>query len=209
MVFNVAFCSIRHTIYHNQWRSENRNTQKRLESSPACFWKYRQKYKANYSFVALSHIFRVIFYAYIPFLKSVWSYLPFRRNKNLPPGGKNENRFSKAISRLRGAKVFLIADLESTWTVTSIGEFLVWLSTFMESYEANPVFDQNPVFVVREQLHRFRTKPTPDSDSPSSKVPRLIGILFFIVCAPLLLSGWYISAHEYVHEVFNNVYSTL
>ena len=32
-------------------------TQKRLESSPACFWKYRRKYKANYSFVCGSCLY--------------------------------------------------------------------------------------------------------------------------------------------------------
>ena len=74
--------------------------------------------------------------------------------------------FSKDISRLRGAMVFLIAVLKYTPKVTSIGEFLVSLSTFMESEEANHVFGENHVFAVREQLHRFRTKPTPDSDSP-------------------------------------------
>ena len=45
---------------------------------------------------------------------------------------------------------FILQNIEST------GEFL----------EANAVFDQNPAYAVREQLHRFRTKPTADSDSP-------------------------------------------
>ena len=67
--------------------------------------------------------------------------------------------------------MFLITDSESTHKVTSIVKFLGSMSIFMASWAPNPDFGQNPVFAVREQLHRFRTKPTPDSDSPWSKVP--------------------------------------
>ena len=66
--------------------------------------------------------------------------------------------------------MFLITDPESTHKVTSTGKFLGLISIFMESWAPNPDFGQNPVFAVREQLHRFRTKPTLDSDSPWSKV---------------------------------------
>ena len=81
--------------------------------------------------------------------------------------------------------MFLITDSESTHKVTSIGKFLGWMSIFMESWAPNPDFGQNPVFAVREQLHRLRTKPTPDSDSPWSKVPPAIWnlVLFDRMCA--------------------------
>ena len=52
---------------------------------------------------------------------------------------------------------------------------------FMESWAPNSDFGQNPVFAVREQLHRFRTKPTPDSDSPKSKVPSADWNLVFFI----------------------------
>ena len=67
-----------------------------------------------------------------------------------------------------------IIDSESAHKVTSIEKVLGGISIFMESWAPNPDFGQNPVFAVREQLHRFRTKPTPDSDSPWSKVPPAI-----------------------------------
>ena len=62
------------------------------------------------------------------------------------------------------------------------GEVLMWISIFMESWAPNHDFGQNHVFAVREQLHRFRTKPTPDSESPW-----LCGILFLLsyVCHSL------------------------
>ena len=53
------------------------------------------------------------------------------------------------------------------------------MSIFLESWAPNPDFGKNPVFGVREQLHRFRTKPTPDSDWTWSKVPPAIWNLFF------------------------------
>ena len=54
------------------------------------------------------------------------------------------------------------------------------MSIFMESWAPNPDFGQNHVFAVREQLHRFRTTPTPDSDSTWSKVPPAIWNLVFV-----------------------------
>ena len=79
--------------------------------------------------------------------------------------------FSKAISRLRGAMVFLIADLEYTSKVTSIGMFLLSSSTFMESLEPNHVFGRNHVFAVREQYAKVRNKISPQSGWKCSKVP--------------------------------------
>ena len=60
-------------------RQYTRYTQKRLECSPLCFWKY--------SFVALgaanelSFNFWVLSYVYISILKSICSYLTFQQNK--------------------------------------------------------------------------------------------------------------------------------
>ena len=117
--------------------------------------------------------------------------------KNCLRGGKNQNRFLKVISRLRGVTMFLITDSESTHKVTSIVKFLGSISICMESWAPNPDFGQNHVFAVREQLHRFRTKPTPDSDSPWSKVPSTIWnhvffwYLKYTMCAtPFVLLYW-------------------
>ena len=88
-------------------------------------------------------------------------------------GEGNQNRVLKLISRL-----FLIKDSEFTLKLTYI----------MESWARNPDFGQTQVFAVREQLHRFRTKPTLDSDSSWPKVPPTIwNLVFFIACAPLPL----------------------
>ena len=58
--------------------------------------------------------------------------------------------FSKDISILPRAMVYLIADLESTPKVKCIGELLLSLSTFMESQEPNPVFGRNEImFLVK------------------------------------------------------------
>ena len=67
--------------------------------------------------------------------------------------------------------MFLIADSESTHKVRYTGKFSGWMSTFMESWAPNLDLGQNPVFAVREQLHRFGTKLTLNLDSPWSKVP--------------------------------------
>ena len=75
--------------------------------------------------------------------------------------------------------MFLIKDSESIHKVTSIGEFLEWMSIFMESWALNPDFGEIHVFAVCEPLHRFQTKRTPDSDSPWSKVPPTIWKLVF------------------------------
>ena len=62
------------------------------------------------------------------------------------------------------------------------------MSIFMESWAPNLDFGKNSVFAVRKQLHTFRAKPTPDSDSPWSKVPpACLESCFFIVCAALPL----------------------
>ena len=63
------------------------------------------------------------------------------------------------------------------------------MSIVIESWAPNPDFAQNHVFTVREHLHRFRTKPTPDSDSSRSKVLPPIWILVFLsyVRHPLLI----------------------
>ena len=95
----------------------------------------------------------------------------------------------RAGGRARANETQLLHGLlgkESTHKVTSIvcGECrFLWrvgaLRFFMESLAPDPDFCQNPVFAVREDLHRFRTKPTPDSDSPWSKVPPAIWNLVF------------------------------
>ena len=56
-------------------------------------------------------------------LKSVCSYLSFRRNKKLPPGGKSKNKFLKCISRLQRDMMFLSTDSESAHKVRSICKF--------------------------------------------------------------------------------------
>ena len=54
----------------------------------------------------------------------------------------------------------------------------------MEGWAPNPDFGHNHAFAVREQLHRFRTKPTPDLDSPWSKVPPAIwNVVFYRMSA--------------------------
>ena len=52
-----------------------RYTQKRSESSPACFWKYMQKYKAKYLFVALrpQTIYPSVSESYFMFRFHFWS----------------------------------------------------------------------------------------------------------------------------------------
>ena len=140
-----------------------------FQSSP-CFLKYRRKYKVNYSFVALriagdlSFHFRVKLYVQISFLNSV----------SLSDGIKNCPRKAKIKTGFEGyleiAKSYQDSDKDSgsTHKVTP---------NFMETCVLNPAFGQNLVFVVREQL--LRTKPTPDSDLPWSKIPPQLGILFF------------------------------
>ena len=79
-------------------------------------------------------------------------------SKKLPPGCKNENRFSKAISRLRAAIVFLIADLESTSKVASIGMFLLSSSTFLGNYEPNHVSGRNHASLFANSMQRSGKK---------------------------------------------------
>ena len=64
---------------------------------------------------------------------------------------------------------FLTADSESTQKVTSIANFLTWKQLFPGGNRLNPVFGQNPAFVVREQLTEFRQKPRSDSETSCSK----------------------------------------
>ena len=75
------------------------------------------------------------------------------------------------MSRLRAARVFLIADLEYTIRQKlRLREVFGIIINFYGELGSKSCFDKNPVFAVRKQLHRFRTKPTPDSDLPWSKV---------------------------------------
>ena len=78
--------------------------------------------------------------------------------------------------------VFLIADSESTQKVTSIAIFLTSKYIFDESYKPNPVFAQNPVFAVREQLPIFRELSRSDSENSGSKAyPPEWNPVFFLI----------------------------
>ena len=56
--------------------------------------------------------------------------------------------------------MFLITNSETTHKVTLTSKPLGSMLFFMESCVPNPDFDQNHVLALREQLHRFRGKPS-------------------------------------------------
>ena len=75
--------------------------------------------------------------------------------------------------------LFLVADLESTQKVGSIGTFLSQKRIFDGSYNPNPGFGRNPVFASGEQQTRSRELLTSDSENSGSKVPTVEWNLVF------------------------------
>ena len=114
------------------------------------------------------------------FLKSICSLLPVRRSKKLPPRGKIEDIFFEVISRFRAHMKFLMADLESTHKVTSIGMFFGKITHFYEELGTKSCFWSKSCFCCSRAACNCseKTKPAVGLEMFES-TPPLLGILFF------------------------------
>ena len=107
--------------------------------------------------------------------------------KNCLREAKNENRFSKSISRLRTAMVFLIADLESASKVTSIGMFFGKITHFYEELGTKSCFWPKSCFCCSRTACNGleKTKPAVGLEMFESTPHYLESCFFFILCEPL------------------------